>query len=328
MTDSRSAALKRIHQVASDFFTRATTPLLTSDLALLYELIREAEVAEAVGQKLDDLEELEPTWVVQSNLGASSDVDKITAACDFFGYHCVHVKAIPFDAEPPTGLHKVKGQVILYGATKFVKTVHEDGRWRPGAFINDNFSFPVWREAWGKRCLNYDAQVMTMGNLFNRSQNGFMERNTDAHWFIRPISDNKEFPGSVVRLGDFTEWVKKINHGTDYDIDTSLQIVVAKPWSIAAEWRLFMVDGKVSSGSQYRIRGRLNPYPHVPDEVVVYAEETAAVWSPHPVFVLDVCRCGEALHVVECGAFNSAGFYEADIEQIVKDVSAFVERGS
>lgn len=43
----------------------------------------------------------------------------------------------------------------------------------------------------------------------------------------------------------------------------------------------------------------------------------------HDVFVMDICLCGDAYYIVECGAMNGAGFYKANIESIVQHVSAY-----
>ena len=101
-------------------------------------------------------------------------------------------------------------------------------------------------------------------------------------------------------------------------------VVVAEPVGISHEWRLFIVDGRASSGSHYRSRHRLDVSPDVPDEVIVFAEETAATWSPAPVFVLDICQSGDQLFVLEVNCFHSSGFYAADVRKIFADVSDYV----
>lgn len=259
------------------------------------------------------------TWVVQSNLGSSSDVDVIRQACDRLGLHCRPIAAIPFDTNLPEAMYDIENPVIVYGATGFVTLVHSSRRWTPGAFFNHRFNFPVWRAAWGLRCLNADAEVTTIGEFATR------ELDPDAYFFVRPTRDLKEFSGEVVLFGDFTYWYQRISHG-EYTVTPDCPIVVAEPVGIEAEWRLFMVDGKVSSGSRYRTRGRLDSREQLVDGPIVdYAEETAAVWSPAPVFVLDVCRTGGLFYVVETGCFNSAGFYAASIDKIVEDVSRYVK---
>jgi hypothetical protein len=59
--------------------------------------------------------------------------------------------------------------------------------------------------------------------------------------------------------------------------------------------------------------------------VIDFAEEQAKVYSPADVFVMDVCKSGDGLYVIEIGCFNSAGFYASDLEAIMCQVSEHVE---
>ena len=70
-----------------------------------------------------------------------------------------------------------------------------------------------------------------------------------------------------------------------------------------------MVGGRAVTGSQYRRYHRLEVQVGLPDSVVRFAEETAEVYSPAEVFVIDVAQSGDSLFVVEYNCFNSSGFY-------------------
>ena len=58
--------------------------------------------------------------------------------------------------------------------------------------------------------------------------------------------------------------------------------------------------------------------------MIDFAEEQAKVYSPTPVFVMDVGD-SNGLHVIEIGCFHSAGFYATDVEKVIHDVSKFIE---
>lgn len=258
---------------------------------------------------------MKPTWIVQSNLGKSGDVDEIARTCVRLGVGFLPVKAIPFDPNPPEIY--LPGPVCFYGATNFVAVANRAGRWQPGAFFDDYlFTFPVWNTHY--ECLNSDGEVTTIGEFAER------ELDPDDEFFIRPVRDLKEFAGNVVRFGDFAEWYKRISHN-EYTVKTDCPIMVAAPKRISAEWRLFLVDGEVVSGSRYKKDGRLDISPDFPAAVKAYAEAAARAWQPAPVFVLDVCAAGDLLRVVEIGCFNSAGFYAADIGTIVEAVTGHME---
>jgi hypothetical protein len=87
------------------------------------------------------------------------------------------------------------------------------------------------------------------------------------------------------------------------------------------EWRVFVVDGKVVSGSHYRSYLRLDQKPDLPTKVIEFVEDACKVWVPAKVFVMDVGESYKNLFIIECNCFNSSGFYKSDIEKIVISVS-------
>ena len=269
--------------------------------------------------------ETRPTWVVQTNLGRSSDEDRIFAECKRLGLPTKGVEAIPFSPVVPVGMDEVSDvPCIVYGATGLTARVHEDGRFKPGVFFNDwKFLATTWMSAWGMSCLNYEA-IFTSIKEFGES-----DRDPGDLFFVRPVRDLKEFAGDVQRFGDFKEWYQRISHG-EYTVGPDCPIVVADPKNIPAEYRCFMVDGKVSSSSLYRRYGRLTVEGRELRMLSAFAERMDAAWRPAPIYSLDIATVQvsydeTAYKVVECGCFNSSGFYGADIEKIVGDVSRYVE---
>lgn len=59
--------------------------------------------------------------------------------------------------------------------------------------------------------------------------------------------------------------------------------------------------------------------------VVSFAEARCREYTPHDVFVMDICLSGDHYYIIECGCMNGAGFYKADIGEIVKPVSRYFE---
>lgn len=83
-----------------------------------------------------------------------------------------------------------------------------------------------------------------------------------------------------------------------------------------------MVDGEIVSGSQYRPTGD----PYLPDALLAFARQVVSLWTPAPVFVLDIARADRDWKIVECNCFNGSGFYTADVRAVVRAVSAYQER--
>lgn len=257
-------------------------------------------------------------WVVQTNLGSEKDVESLACACAKHGYEFIPITAIPFSNELPS-IDNSK-PTIFYGATGLMSIIFDSGLWSPGVYFNPDSTYPVWAEKYGKHTLNDLFQETTMRELL------FSDYEPEMEFFIRPSNDQKAFAGQVMKISEIKDWSNKLQIGEE-DL-WSLPIIVAEPLSIAHEWRLFMVDGRVSSGTHYRAQNRLSVDPNVPDSVIEFAEKRATEYSPAPVFIMDIGQCGEKLYVIEVGCFNSAGFYAADISKIVKDVSEYILEGS
>lgn len=257
-------------------------------------------------------------WVIQSNLGNRDTLAQFRTVLGHLQLPHREVVAIPFSDEVPDV--DWDGPTVFYGATGFIEKAWRSGRFRPCAFFDDEyFRFSHWRNAFGDDLLNQHAVVTTLAGF------AAMPHASESEWFVRPDRDSKVFAGEVIRFADAQTWAQRLSFG-GFTFGDEESIVVAEPTAISTEWRLFMVEGKVSSASQYRKHLRLSPGPEVPAEVIAFGERCAARFDITPVFVLDIAETVEGLKVIEVNCFNSAGFYAANLLDIVRDVSGCVER--
>ena len=251
-------------------------------------------------------------WAIQTNLGSSNDIERLLSACRDQGLPTVELRHIPFSTQLPT--LDTETPTVFYGATQFVNQIATEGRWTHGVFFEEErFQFSLCRSKLSDRLLNAEAQLTTLAKLSNDS------RSDSTELFIRPSGDSKEFAGNILTLGEIKTWVATLED-EDMSLTPECSVVVAEPVGLAYEWRVFVVGGRAVSGSQYRRYHRLEVQAGLPDSVVRFAEETAEVYSPAEVFVIDVAQSGDSLFVVEYNCFNSSGFYGSDIEAIVSSI--------
>jgi len=59
--------------------------------------------------------------------------------------------------------------------------------------------------------------------------------------------------------------------------------------------------------------------------VIAFAEARCRQFSPHEIFVMDVCESGGDLYIVECNCMNAAGFYDANVEAIIAEVTDYIQ---
>ena len=254
-------------------------------------------------------------WIVQRNLGNNGE---LVAALDREKIRHLDVDVVPFSDDIPN--IDYQGPVVCYGATGFIARVARAGRWQPATFYDPaTFRYTEYLAHWGDRMLNSDARVTTIGGFGQESHL------PDRLFYVRPVADLKEFAGDVIEFGKLREWFSNISAG-EYTLKPDCQIIVAEPTVIRAEYRLFMLDGQCIAASQYKLNGRLASREGCRLDFVLAAEKAAREWSPSPVFVMDVCEARpDEFKIVEANCFNSAGFYKADMDCIVAEVSRFVE---
>lgn len=251
-------------------------------------------------------------WAIQTNLGKAQDIETLLASCQALDLSTERLKHIPFSDQLPST--PADQPTVFYGATGFVTNIARSKRWSPGVFFEpEQFEFDLCLARLGARMLNASAEVTTLRELRE-------DRRPDStELFLRPVGDTKEFAGTVMSLGEVRRWVEGL--GEENTLSPDCSVVVAEPVGLAYEWRVFMVDGKAVSGSQYRRYHALQVEGGLPQEVVNFAQECARIHAPDDVFVLDVARSGDGLYVIEYNCFNSSGFYNSDISTIVQAVS-------
>lgn len=254
-------------------------------------------------------------WCIRNDL-RSPNGERLRRACEAVG-----ASHLVFDVEPGR-LPDVPADspVIFYGSSFFIRDIARSGRWTPGAFFDETvFRFSNYLERFGERMLSADAEILPLGELAGRDWSG------GGQFFVRSDNDLKEIPGCVWSARDFEGFLRKLLESDDPEV-AETRIVIAPKKRIEYEWRMFIVDGRVSTASQYRFWGDLELSPNVPGRVIEFAVATAALWSPAPVFVMDIASVGQSLFVLELNAFNSSGFYRADVEKLVLDVSQAIEK--
>jgi hypothetical protein len=102
-------------------------------------------------------------------------------------------------------------------------------------------------------------------------------------------------------------------------------VVFSKVHNLGWEWRLFMLEDQVITASTYRLKDSLNIHGKVPKRVLDFAKETARLWQPDKVYVMDICETDTGLKVIEYNCFHASGVYSCDVQKIVNLVTEYVE---
>jgi len=265
-------------------------------------------------------------WVIQNNLFSEVNYNNLMIALERFDIAHTVVKVVPifnilashdFDSysynlpidssiEP---FIDDSGLVMVCGSITLAKIGKERG-WIPGSFLNDNFTFLKWREAYGKNLLNYESEIGELSKIKPKWD----------EFFIRPCEDTKEFSGMVMNRNQlYSSQNGIVIEGISY-CNTDPIVMVSPIKEIYSEYRFFIVDSKVVAYSQYRLGDKIIQQSHVDKYIVDFAQQMVNIWQPARAFVIDIALTPDGLKIIEINNINSAGFYDCNIYKIVEAI--------
>lgn len=252
-------------------------------------------------------------WVIQENLYNEAGFEALLRALEAMELpHSVH-KVVPFSHELIPDVNPV-GPTIVMGAYTMTSIAESRG-WKPGAYSNENFDFvPQWA-AWGDRMLNADARVSKLKDVSWPEAQDYL--------FVRPTADSKLFTGTLMATAEFAQWRQNIlSLGWEGTVTPDTQVMIALPRCIYREYRTWIVNSRVVTASLYKEGTHVRYDSNVDEAVIQYAEECAAIWSPHRAYVLDVADTPNGLRILEINCLNGAGFYAGNVGKIVASLEA------
>jgi hypothetical protein len=187
---------------------------------------------------------------------------------------------------------------------------------KPGAYVSPNISMSKLLEHYKEEMLNHDMIVGAVSDIVTPSD----------MFFVRPVEDTKSIVGEVYTRSQFEDWQTRIiamdmDSGLSYStIRSTTEICVASVKQIDAEYRCFVVNGKVATASQYKLNGQLYKNPNVDQYIIDYVHAVIKDWKPDIAFVLDVALSHGKLYIIEANCINSSGLYEIDTQKLIMAV--------
>ena len=248
-------------------------------------------------------------FMIQHNLINPDHLLEVQLAVEKYPHEFVGV--IPFgheitSDEPITGL-----DFIPYGSTLFTTLTYEKG-WKGNYFDLDVFNYRAFLE-------NRDDMLNDNVMKIEDAVTYLKTVPPETEFFTRPSLDLKQYVGMVENAGELLAWFKDAMEfsGTGcYKIEEGTEIVLCQPKVIQAEWRYFVVDRKIVSGSQYKYEDRLYPQRVVEQDILDEAQTFADLWLPHDNCVMDLALVDDELKVIEFNCLNSSGFYDNNVQDV------------
>lgn len=264
-------------------------------------------------------------WIVQSNLYKEHSFQELIRLLGRMDIPYTLVKPLPFTLKLAHSDADLRGQdissieepfinanqpIMVCGAYTMSKIAKDRG-WVPGAFINENFEFDFWCKHWGREnMLNGNAIVSTVGDVI-----------VPENWtrlFARPTEDTKSFAGKVFDKEDFNSWISGVRQIKGFStLALETRIMIAPLQEIFCEYRLFVVDKKIVTGSLYKLREQVIYNSLIDQTVIDYANKMIDIWQPDRAFVMDIAITANGHKIVEINNINSSGFYASDLSRFI-----------
>lgn len=229
-------------------------------------------------------------------------------------YPHAYVGMIPYSEDITCDEELTGVDYIPYGSVLLTKLAYEKYKWRGLYFDYDNFNYKTYIK-------NRDDMLNSTVMKAHEVAEYMTKQPSDKEFFVRPSLDLKLFSGQVLSAVEWAEWLNDAINceslGT-YAIDKDVEMIVSEPVEINAEWRWFIVDGKVISGSTYLMHNQMRVRRERDQDVIDEAQSFADKWLPNKCCVMDLALVNfDTIKVVEFNAINSSGFYNCDVKKII-----------
>lgn len=220
--------------------------------------------------------------------------------------------------------------LVVYGTIEFVKRMDRLSWYTPTTWYDNNsFKCSYYYNIIGENLLNgYDHMYLP----FNEVRHMFDTIQKFARGervFIRPDVGLKTLPAMSYMVSQRSLFmdVWDSNEQIYTGDETSLCLISQHRDNIESEWRFFVVDNKVVTGSKYMQDDRvcieaLDLDIDYDFEAMRYAQWVVDSKLKHKfidTYVIDVCMLDNGdMYIVELNCANCSGIYESDVDLLVR----------
>lgn len=185
-----------------------------------------------------------------------------------------------------------------------------------GVFYNEETFDQAYYGKLDLPLLNSDASLYPIKDNLN------LKFNTDV--FIKPSKDLKAFTAGILPAG--TSIVEYITAQSYQKIYLEELAIIAPCKKIISEYRFFVVEGEVITGSMYRFADKVVTSPYIPENIMAAAKEYAKLYQPHDVFTMDLAETTDGISIVEYNCWNASGVYQTDLMKMFHTVYEYKQQ--
>lgn len=260
-------------------------------------------------------------FLIQSNLLSNQQLEMARYAME--NYDSIDCSIIPFSEDITTTEPLAGVDYFPYGSTSLSNIALSRGF--TGLHLNlETFTAEAWGKFNGKNMLNRPMILFAIDAIMTLRQ--FPSR----EFFMRPCEDLKQFSGNVEtgeeHAANLQSMIDSYNQGFPgtYSMNPKTKVAISEVQEINAEWRWFIVGGKIISGSMYRAHNQLRQLRETEQGVIDEAQNLANNWLPDTCCVMDTCLLKSGVvKIVEFNTINSSGFYANDVPAIFDAIASY-----
>lgn len=257
-------------------------------------------------------------WVLSKNLKSDGQYETLLKQLARQDTPYTLIGTVPFsgeviEVEGDLKLADITGPVFGCGKGS-MKIVTNQYGWTPGYI--DAADYVEAMLGYGDHLLNSKC---TWGNLS-------VLHPPRGRFFVRPIEDDKSFNGQIMDHASFLDWQRTMCAMEDSaTVTKDTGIVIAPLREIYAEYRFYVVNGEVVTGSLYKSRDTVIYKECIDEGVIDFAREMVKLYNPSIAYVIDIADTPKGLRVLETNSISSSGFYAIDIGKFVNAINGLGE---
>lgn len=260
-------------------------------------------------------------WVLSNNLKSDAAFPTLLLQLERQDTSYTLIGMVPFSGEVVAvegdqKLADIKGPVFGCGKGSMKHAARRYG-WTPGYIEAADYIDCLTH--YNSHMLNNDSIVGKLDEVVP----------TEPRFFVRPNADNKSFNGQVMTKDEFLDWQKRMRTMEDSATITKNDYIVLAPLKeIYAEYRFYVVNGIVVTGSLYKSRDTVVYVECIDRDVIDFAQRMADTYCPSVAFVLDIADTPDGFKVLETNSISSSGFYAIDVGKFVAAINELDNQGT
>lgn len=141
-------------------------------------------------------------------------------------------------------------------------------------------------------------------------------------YFIKPSQDLKSFLPGILPVGQsIQQFIENTSHTLAYKEEN---LLVAPVVNIKEEYRFFVINTEVITGSLYKRGDKIIYSSAIADNIIKIARDYAKLYQPSSVYTMDIALTDTGPKIVEYNCWNGSGLYHCNKELLFKEVQNYI----